>query len=277
VRQRPRRLVVTSVAALVALAVATVVVLVSRSTDTSAPDRARGAPATTASPTPCTTEPTTTSVDVAPPPPTATTATTATATTTTTTTTTEPVLRVGSSGPAVQALEERLVGLGFWVGEADGSYDPSTAHGVVAFQKWHGIARDGVAGPQVAAALRRAEPVRPRATEGRHVEIDLGRQVLLAVDPAGDATVLDISTGRVAGTTPVGHFTVTRQIDGYRRSPLGVLYRPKYFVGGVAVHGYPSVPPRPASHGCVRTTNAAMDWLWSGDRMVVGSAVWVYR
>jgi len=35
-------------------------------------------------------------------------------------------------------------------------------------------------------------------------------------------------------------------------APLGKLYNPVYFVGGIAVHGAPSVPNRPASHGCVR-------------------------
>jgi lipoprotein-anchoring transpeptidase ErfK/SrfK len=31
-----------------------------------------------------------------------------------------------------------------------------------------------------------------------------------------------------------------------------VLYFPSYFLRGFAVHGYPSVPAYPASHGCVR-------------------------
>jgi hypothetical protein len=43
------------------------------------------------------------------------------------------------------------------------------------------------------------------------------------------------------------------------------------------VHGYPDVPPPyPASHGCVRVTNAAMDWLWSSGNLLVGQPVWVY-
>jgi N-acetylmuramoyl-L-alanine amidase len=31
-----------------------------------------------------------------------------------------------------------------------------------------------------------------------------------------------------------------------------VLWYPMYFKGGFAIHGYPSVPAYPASHGCVR-------------------------
>jgi lipoprotein-anchoring transpeptidase ErfK/SrfK len=69
---------------------------------------------------------------------------------------------------------------------------------------------------------------------------------------------------------------VYRQIDGYHKAPLGVLYRPKYIFQGVAVHGFPSVPSYPASHGCVRVTNASMDWLWSSGALSIGTDVWVY-
>ena len=59
--------------------------------------------------------------------------------------------------------------------------------------------------------------------------------------------------------------------------PYGPLYRPKYFAGdGVAIHGYSSVPATPASHGCVRVTNAAIDMLWSSGILPIGTAVWVY-
>jgi lipoprotein-anchoring transpeptidase ErfK/SrfK len=45
---------------------------------------------------------------------------------------------------------------------------------------------------------------------------------------------------------------VNRKINGPRRSPLGVLYYPNYYLSGIAIHGAPSVPAYPASHGCVR-------------------------
>jgi hypothetical protein len=53
--------------------------------------------------------------------------------------------------------------------------------------------------------------------------------------------------------------------------------RPRYFhPDGIAVHGYPSVPPYPASHGCARVSEEAMDMVWARDLMPVGSAVRVY-
>lgn len=77
-------------------------------------------------------------------------------------------------------------------------------------------------------------------------------------------------------TTSTGTGRATGAARPASWQPLGVLYRPKYFVGGVAVHGYPNVPPYPASHGCVRVTNEAMDWLWAKAALPIGGRVWVY-
>lgn len=185
-------------------------------------------------------------------------------------------LRGGQSGPAVLALQRGLVGLGYWLGTPDGRYGTSTVHAVTAFQKVTGLHRDGVAGAATLAALRKATRPHPRSGRGRVAEVDLSRQVLLLTSGGRVTWVMDVSTGRVAGTTPRGHFVITRAIDGYHKSPLGILYRPRYFVGGVAFHGYPSVPAYPASHGCVRVTNAEIDWIWANTALPIGMAVWVY-
>ena len=72
-------------------------------------------------------------------------------------------------------------------------------------------------------------------------------------------------------------FTVIRQVDGPDHGPLGMLWRPKYFTWtGIAVHGYTSVPPYPASHGCARVSNDAMNWIWANNIMPIGTTVWVY-
>jgi peptidoglycan hydrolase-like protein with peptidoglycan-binding domain len=189
---------------------------------------------------------------------------------------TPATLRPGDQGPAVLALQLRLVSLGYWLGAADSRYGSSTLHAITAFQKATGLRSDGVAGPHTLAALDEASRVRPRSVSGRVVEVDLSRQILLLAVDGRVRWVMDTSTGSVPGTTPVGKFYVTRQVDDYDPGPLGVLYRPKYFYQGVAVHGYPSVPPYPASHGCVRVTNAAMDWLWANNALPIGGSVWVY-
>ncbi|HEU5081994.1 MAG TPA: L,D-transpeptidase family protein [Acidimicrobiales bacterium] len=214
---------------------------------------------TTAPPTTTTTVVPPTTTTTAPPPP----------------TTLSPWLREGAGGDDVLALQRRLTELGYWLGTPDGDFGSNTHHAVVALQKVADIDRDGVVGPATLDALDRGVRPAPQSSSGRVVEIDLARQVLLAVRDGGVQWVFDTSTGKVAGTTPVGHWSVTRQIDGLRQSELGLLYRPKYIHEGVAVHGYTSVPAYPASHGCVRVTYPAMDAIWALGLAPVGTPVWV--
>ena len=216
------------------------------------------APPTTASPTttttvaPTTVPPTTTTAPLPPPP---------------------PSYRTGDSGPEVAAIQQRLLELNFWVPAADGNYGAVTAQAVMAFQKSAGLSRDGVAGPNTLAALAAAAPV--WAVEGgNHIEIDLERQLLFVVH--GDRTyVFNTSTGRSGWRTPPGRFTITREIDGVRKAELGDLYRPKYFNGGIALHGAPSIPGYPASHGCARLHNAVADLIWDLGLAPIGTPVWV--
>jgi hypothetical protein len=186
-------------------------------------------------------------------------------------------LGVGNQGAEVTALQDQLIGLGYWLGEPDGVFDQDTKHALVAFQKLAGLTRDGVLGPRTQAALDGAERPAARSSQGHVVEIDLTHQVLMVVDQGVVSEVFDTSTGRRSGITPVGTWSVNREIDGPRRAPLGLLYRPKYFRGGVAIHGYTSVPSQPASHGCVRVTYPAMDHLWDSGAVPLGTAVAVYR
>ncbi len=38
-----------------------------------------------------------------------------------------------------------------------------------------------------------------------------------------------------------------------------------------------SVPPYPASHGCARVSIAAMNWMWTKNKIPLKTSVWVYR
>lgn len=239
-------------------------------------------PATTPTPT---SAPTTTL-----PRPTTTTALPAT-TTTTTTTPPDPTdpgvsLRRGDTGTRVVELQRGLRDLGYWSGTASDTFGPLLEQAVTAFQKVHGLARDGVAGPNTRAALAGATRPTVSAT-GDLVEIDKARQVLFVVRGGAVKWTLNVSTGtekpyQVEGRTeladtPPGDWTVDWVVDGNDVGALGALYRPRYFHrDGIAVHGYHSVPAYPASHGCVRVTEAAMDWIWASGLMPLGSAVWVH-
>jgi hypothetical protein len=182
----------------------------------------------------------------------------------------------GSRGAAVKALEDRLLALGYWLETPDGEFDTSTEHAVVAFQKTHDLERDGIVGPRTQAALATATRIPPHRAAGTHFEVDLRRQLLLSVRDGKVAWIFDTSTGNVPGSTPPGRWRVYTQYDGYQHGRLGTLYRPKYFHDNVAIHGFSRVPPYPASHGCVRVTNAAMDFLWATDALPIGTDVWVY-
>ncbi|HEV8116157.1 MAG TPA: L,D-transpeptidase, partial [Acidimicrobiales bacterium] len=105
------------------------------------------------------------------------------------------------------------------------------------------------------------------------IELDLARQLLFVLDAGEVRWVLNTSTGTSRTPTPRGSYSVVRQIDGVRRAPLGDLYRPKYFHGGVAVHGSPLIPGYPASHGCARLSNPAMDLLWDSGLVELGTSV----
>jgi len=112
------------------------------------------------------------------------------------------------------------------------------------------------------------------------------RQLLLYVRNGVPRLIVNASTGSGAkyfqggveqvAITPTGRFTVFREVNGQDNGSLGQLWRPKYIVGGVAIHGYSSVPAYPASHGCVRVSASAMDHLWNSAVLAIGSSVWVY-
>jgi N-acetylmuramoyl-L-alanine amidase len=195
-------------------------------------------------------------------------------------------LRRGDSGGDVMTLEQRLAAQKADVGRVDGVFDYDLEHAVVAFQKSQGIARTGVY--DAATRLRLGAPVAVQLrfpATGRAVEIDLRKQVLYLSEGGVLRRILDVSTGTGRlydqdgvthrATTPLGRFVILRKInDPYHKSPLGILYRPAFFYQGWAIHGSSSVPVFPASHGCVRITDPAMDRLY--DLLVIGTPVTVY-
>jgi hypothetical protein len=197
------------------------------------------------------------------------------------------LMSLGASGAAVADVQNRLVSQGYWLPGVNGVFDDNMQQAVYAFQKANGLPRTGTVDPATQIKFRTATRPRARSTSGNEIEIDKGRQILLVVSNGTVRYVLNASTGsdhpytldgvRYSAHTPEGVFTVIRQVDGPDHGPLGTLWRPKYFTwSGIAVHGYTSVPPYPASHGCTRVPNAAMNWIWANNIMPIGITVWVY-
>lgn len=167
------------------------------------------------------------------------------------------------TGAEHRQAEERLAELGYWTGKIDGQWDVASRNALIAFQKVEGLKRTGQLTRSDFNTLMAARRPTPRETGDAHIEVDLVRQVLFIVDETGLVTkILPVSTGsgkefrsegwtRDAITHP-GRYQVRSKIPGWKKSALGRLYYPVYFMHGTAIHGYPSVPTRPASHGCVR-------------------------
>lgn len=164
----------------------------------------------------------------------------------------------------VREAEQILADLGYWTGPVDGRLDEASRQALIAFQKadWRKV--DGRLTARELGVLRRARPIVPReAGPDPHIEVDLTRQILFRVDADGRIShALPVSSGngkrfRAPGftalaETPCGRFSVFQKISGWRKSPLGEMHNPMYLVGGIAIHGSASVPPYPASHGCIR-------------------------
>lgn len=195
------------------------------------------------------------------------------------------VLEAGDRGEAVRRLQQRLVDLRYWVGPTDGIFGSLTEQAVLAFQGWEGLTQDGVVGPDTRRALERAHAPRPQADDGDLIEIHRDPQVLLVVRDGGTRWAFNTSTGTgeryrqpdgdvATADTPAGRWTISWQVDGWRDAALGRLWRPKYFHrDGLAIHGYPEVPARSASHGCARVSMEAMDFIWGNDLAPEGTTV----
>lgn len=186
---------------------------------------------------------------------------------------------------AVQEAEQMLADLGYWTGPVDGKMDEASRHALIAFQKVERRTPTGRLTDEELAAIREAGRPAAREKGFSHVEVDLRRQVLFMVDASGQVSrVLPVSSGNGQeftsegwtrrAITPTGRFKVHRKVEGWRKAPLGRIYYPNYFLDGVAIHGYPSVPTRAASHGCVRIPMfAAIEF---SEMVPVGTWVIVY-
>lgn len=156
-----------------------------------------------------------------------------------------PDLALGDHGLSVRLLENRLAELRYAV-KRDGVFGSEDLEAMYAFEKTEGLPRTGTVNASVWRRLEHAQVPRARYA-GDHIEIDKARQVLFVVRNGKVALTVATSTG-ATGNTPLGEWHVYRKVAGFD----WVLYYPSYFLRGFAVHGYPDVPPYPASHGCAR-------------------------
>jgi peptidoglycan hydrolase-like protein with peptidoglycan-binding domain len=200
------------------------------------------------------------------------------------------------SGLSTKAAQQKLIDLGFWLASVNGTYDTTTRQAVMAFQKYYRLRPTGSINEATAWLLDRQQ-IHPQAFshDGSLAEVDKARQLVFLVRDGQTVFILNASTGDdreytepdgnspgrlITGKaiTPVGKFKVNRERpDGWWVGDLGQIYRPKYFLGGIAIHGSYSVPAYPASHGCVRVSTLAMDMIWDLDLLPRSTPIWVYE
>ena len=180
----------------------------------------------------------------------------------------------GSRGIRVRLLQKGLRRLGYGGIAIHGYYGPGTARAVLAFRKVNGLGRRTYANTEVFKRVFQGKGTfrlkYPKA--GKHVEADLSRQVLVLAKGGRAVKIYHTSSGAPSTPTVLGHFEFYRAQPGTNAN--GMVHS-RYFVGGYAIHGYPSVPTYPASHGCLRVPipNAWSIYSW----IDFGDDIYVYR
>jgi hypothetical protein len=177
----------------------------------------------------------------------------------------------GDSGPAVELFND-LLRKQHYFNTDRGRYGSHTERAVMAFRKVNGMARNFQATPEIFAKLAAGKGAFKLAHPGagHHVEVDISKQVMALADGGEPKYVFHVATGAAATPSDVGGFTFYRKDPGF--NSIGMYYS-VYYNRGEATHGYHSVPPYPASHGCIRNpipdSRFIYDWINLGDKMFV--------
>jgi hypothetical protein len=184
-----------------------------------------------------------------------------------------PDLDPGNSNSDVRLFNKLLGREGYHTSHGR-HYGSATQRAVLAFRKVNRMRRTTNASPGIfrtLAAGRGGFKLKyPGA--GRHVEVDISRQVMALADHGKAQHTFHVSTGAPATPTIRGHYRFYRREPGYNSH---AMYYSVYWHGGYAIHGYGSVPRYPASHGCVREPipNAVFIYNW----VKLGMSIYTYR
>ncbi len=183
-----------------------------------------------------------------------------------------PSAGFGSTGRFVQLIQGRLALLHFYIPQT-GVYDTGTGLAIDAYHRLLGWGTTQDLGPATIAALLNqlgTFPVR-YPSDGKHVEGNLGKQLLALIRDGRVLSIYPISSGKPSTPTILGRgFRVYSRVPGYL--PDG-MYFSSFFIGGYAIHGYDPAPDYPASHGCMRVpivdAISIYRWLNYGDTVDV--------
>jgi lipoprotein-anchoring transpeptidase ErfK/SrfK len=190
--------------------------------------------------------------------------------------------------PKMKQVSEQMRKLKLPITSTDGRTDVNTVRSLCTW-------RDLTTGTSSRAAVRDRErhsimvtrqlPVRKGLVTGLNINLTCQTVIWVTEDPKSKErrikAVYPASTGRGGFGTPTGTYRIYRETNRWHESttyPGAMMYRPKYFRGGVALHGSISdtyVRSYPASSGCVRMLKKDVDTLWRSG-VSVGTPVRVY-
>jgi hypothetical protein len=183
-----------------------------------------------------------------------------------------PDLDPGDRSSAVRIFNRLLRRQGYYSTHGK-RYSKRTGLAVMAFRKTNGMKRTFNANRGIFKQLAdgRGDFHLKYPGAGKHVEVDISRQVMVLADNRKPQYTIHVSTGAPATPTIRGHFRFYSRQAGYNSSGM---YYSVYFQGGYATHGYHSVPTYPASHGCVRNPISQSVFIYNWVRL--GMSVYVY-
>jgi hypothetical protein len=190
--------------------------------------------------------------------------------------------------PKMKQVHDQMRRLKFPVTSTDGRTDINTTRSVCTW-------RDLTSGTSHRGAIKDRErhaimatrqlPVRKGLVTGLNINLTCQTVIWVTQDakngPRRIKAVYAASSGRSGFGTPTGTYRIYRETNRWHESttyPGAMMYRPKYFRGGVALHGSISdtyVRSYPASSGCVRMLKKDVDALWRAN-VGVGTPVRVY-
>ncbi|MEQ4600331.1 MAG: peptidoglycan-binding protein, partial [Methylobacteriaceae bacterium] len=144
-------------------------------------------------------------------------------------------LRVGSRGPAVAAVRQRLIVTGDLDATAGGAgvYDSYVAAGVKRFQARHGLSQTGQMSPATQAAMNVPAEVRLRQLETNVIRLrsysgDLGRRFVITNIPA--ALVQTVENGQVVTLHAAGVGKIDRQSPIMNTKATQINFNPTWTV-----------------------------------------------
>jgi hypothetical protein len=183
-----------------------------------------------------------------------------------------PKLRPGDRGKAVALFNSLLRRQGYYA-PTGRRYSSGTQRAVLAFRKVNRMPRttNATRGMFKRLAARRGAFKLRYPGAGRHVEVDISRQVMVLAAKGKPQHTFHISSGRPGARSTRGHFRFFRRQPGYNNVDM---YYSVYYNGGEAIHGYRSVPTYPASAGCIRNPIPNSRFIYDWVRL--GMSIYVY-